>query len=35
MKHMERQKHGASLLDEDDDDNEEGSKGEDEDLMAL
>jgi hypothetical protein len=31
---MERQKCGASLSNDDDDDKEEGSKGEDEDLMV-
>jgi hypothetical protein len=35
MKHMERQKRGASLLGDDDDDDEEGSEGEDEDLAVL
>jgi hypothetical protein len=34
MKHMERQKHGASLSGDDDDD-DEGSKAEDEDLAIL
>jgi hypothetical protein len=32
---MERQKHGASLLGDDDNDDEEGSEGEDEDLAVL
>lgn len=35
MKHIEHQKRGASLSDEGDDDDKEGSEEEDEDLVAF